>query len=413
MAKVIQDITLEVIKPNLFQAIVAKQYDDNSRFLRVTLVNNGEKLEIKKTSTAIINANRVDGECKSFMGEANDDGTATLPLNYWMLTLEGMLYCDVSIIDADSRKLTSTSFTVSVEKSASGKISDNPDSDEYTLLFEATTAAKEAAALANAAAQNVMNKDQVASVLDVVKKTPLYIGSGTNEQINTLENLGPGTTIYFDESDTSWEDLLAEVAGKAPGGYGYGGEAVTISSAQLTSEEELDDVLNTIYETMQNRETKLVRFYGYPSASDFVFFGFLFRSSTNYGTFIAHSAYCRGSLITKTKSGGAWEPLEWENPPMLENVEYRTTKRFKGSPVYMKVINCGELPSNGGKTVAHNIASCKPISCVGIAGGGLTIPYTTATGYRIEISAHETGIVIYANYETSTRELVAILEYVK
>ena len=126
MAKVIQDITLEVIKPNIFQALVAKQYDDNSRFLRVTLVNDGEKIDIQQTSTAVINANRVDGESKSFIGEANDDGTATLPLNYWMLSLEGLLYCDVTIFDTDGRKLTSTSFTVLVEKSASGKISDHP-----------------------------------------------------------------------------------------------------------------------------------------------------------------------------------------------------------------------------------------------------------------------------------------------
>lgn len=135
MALVIQEVNLEVIKPNLFQAIVAKQYDSDSRFLKVTLVNNGQKIDIKKTSTTVINANRVDGESKSFFGETNDDGTATVPLNSWMLGLEGNLICDVSIIDTEDRKLTSTSFTVLVEKAANGEMAEEPDPDVLVDLI--------------------------------------------------------------------------------------------------------------------------------------------------------------------------------------------------------------------------------------------------------------------------------------
>lgn len=136
MAKIIQDIKLEVAKPNKFQAILAKQYDDDSRFLKVTFVNDGEKIEIHKTSKAVINANRIDGASKSYEGVSNNDGTATVPINSWMLELEGNLYCDVTIIDSEGRKLTSTSFTVLVEKSASGDISASPDADILVSLIE-------------------------------------------------------------------------------------------------------------------------------------------------------------------------------------------------------------------------------------------------------------------------------------
>ncbi len=136
MAKIIQDIKLEVAKPNRFQAIIAKQYDDDSRFLKVTFVNDGEKIEIHQTSKAVINANRIDGVSKSYQGVSNGDGTATVPINSWMLELEGNLYCDVTIIDSEGRKLTSTSFTVLVEKSASGDISANPDADILVSLIE-------------------------------------------------------------------------------------------------------------------------------------------------------------------------------------------------------------------------------------------------------------------------------------
>lgn len=154
MAILVQEINLEVSKPNRFQAIVAKQYDSDSRFLKVTLVNCGEKIEIKQTSTTVINANRIDGECQSYFGVTNDDGTATVPLNSWMLELEGNLICDVSIIDADDRKLTSTSFTVLVEKSASGDVSPDVEHGIFHSLIESANGANEAAQIANAAAQS-------------------------------------------------------------------------------------------------------------------------------------------------------------------------------------------------------------------------------------------------------------------
>lgn len=38
--------------------------------------------------------------------------------------------------------------------------------------------------------------------------------------------------------------------------------------------------------------------------------------------------------------------VEWVNPPMQLGVEYRTTERFLGKPVYVRLINCGSAPSN-------------------------------------------------------------------
>lgn len=118
MALIVQDITLEVAKPNYFPALTAKQGDVKSRFLKITLANNGEKIEIKPTSTARISGTRPDGQSKTFGGEVNNDGTATVPLAAWMLELPGALTCDVTIVDAETRKLTSTSFEVKVDAAA-------------------------------------------------------------------------------------------------------------------------------------------------------------------------------------------------------------------------------------------------------------------------------------------------------
>ena len=118
MLQTIKKISLEVYKPNMFKVIVAKQYDNKSRFLKVTLVDDNKKLTIPENAEVIINASRSDGKSKSFAGETNSDGTATVPLTYWMLELGGIVTSDISVIDENGRKLTTTTFTIEVEYAA-------------------------------------------------------------------------------------------------------------------------------------------------------------------------------------------------------------------------------------------------------------------------------------------------------
>lgn len=138
MAIVIKPITVEVSKPNLFQAIAAKQDDSNSRFLKVTFVNEGETIPVLTTSKVTINAKRSDGQANSFFGEVNDDGTATVPLHSWMLELPGIVNCDTSILDSEDRKLTSTTFNLLVEEAAfsDGDISNDPQTDVLNELLD-------------------------------------------------------------------------------------------------------------------------------------------------------------------------------------------------------------------------------------------------------------------------------------
>ena len=138
MIRIIKELNVEVTKPNIFQAIVAKQYDMNTRFLKVTFVDCGQRIEIPNVPTAkvIINAERKDGQSKGFDGEINEDGTVTVPLHSWMLELDGTVICDISVIDTetdDNKKLTTTSFTLLVEKAAYG--GDDVTSDpQYDVL---------------------------------------------------------------------------------------------------------------------------------------------------------------------------------------------------------------------------------------------------------------------------------------
>ncbi len=133
MAFITKLITVDVAKENTFQSIIAKQYDTDSRFLKATLTNEGEQIFVSPTSSVTINALREDNSAKSFLGTVNEDGTVTVPLTYWMIELDGTVKCDISVIDSEQRKLTSTSFTINVE-AASCSETDIIEDENYDIL---------------------------------------------------------------------------------------------------------------------------------------------------------------------------------------------------------------------------------------------------------------------------------------
>lgn len=62
-----------------------------------------------------------------------------------------------------------------------------------------------------------------------------------------------------------------------------------------------------------------------------------------------------------------WQPWEYVNPPMATGVEYRTTERFWGRPVYYKIVDCGQIADN--KQVEHGIMDMRDcIFCQGLRG---------------------------------------------
>ena len=124
---------------------------------------------------------------------------------------------------------------------------------------------------------------------NITLKAPLSIengGTGANNSASALANIGA-----------------------APTGYGFGGAPISVGSGQLTTETALETALNAVYDAMSNGETKLVKFTGYPSTSDYNWFGLLSKSSANYGSLIVHSALNKGDIRVKAKYNGSWQPI--------------------------------------------------------------------------------------------------------
>lgn len=192
MAQIIKEIVADVSRKNLFQAIVAKQHDSNSRFLQVTLTDEGKNIAIDTASVVTINASRADKESSSFAGTVNQDGTITVPLTKWMLELDDTVKCDISIVSADGSKLTSMSFELEVETAAcaDGEIEDDENYDLLVTLLanvadvtgacqtamdSANTAAQSAEAAANTANAAAQNANDTASHLPIISENGYWM----------------------------------------------------------------------------------------------------------------------------------------------------------------------------------------------------------------------------------------------
>ena len=217
MAIVIKPITVEVSKPNVFQAIAAKQNDCNSRFLNVTFVNEGEKIPVLTTSKVTINAKRNDGMSDSFFGEVNDDGTATLPIHSWILELAGYVDCDVTIIDSEGRALTCTKFSLLVEE-ASNSSSDVTESEQYNVLSDLINEVKEIS--------NLYPKDEIAPVFannswEVIKKVSQYDDPSKYWKVGDYKEVGMGEflNINSDEFTIVDKEALKQAIGFTEGTY--------------------------------------------------------------------------------------------------------------------------------------------------------------------------------------------------
>ena len=249
---------------------------------------------------------------------------------------------------------------------------------------------------------------------DIVWKTPLkqtveeYVDN--HRFFTDYENEGyrnglmysgtPSNPLYvavWDADDKDWEDRpnrrvraataeqVLSLINAAPGGYGYGGQAISLG--YFTTEAALTTALASVYDAMGNNETKMVTYSGYPSNSDWRWFGILSRSSANNGSFVAHSVYNGGSKFIKQKYSGSWLPLEWENPPMLVGVEYRTTARHDGKPVYTKFIKhqfsgtIGSSSSYADYWISHGVTGWdRFIKAEANMGGTLFLPYLASQG---------------------------------
>ena len=206
------------------------------------------------------------------------------------------------------------------------------------------------------------------------------------------------------------------LSGKAPAGYGLGGIAKI-----LTSSDDLNNIKTTgwycYHRSKQPANVPTPEVY---SAVMEVIFG-------NFSGQTVQRVYSTGdnkdwNLVAQRVSygSGGWQPWEWLNPPMILGVEYRTTERYQGKPVYVKLVDFGALPNATAKAVNFSIKNnSQLLECKGFLSGGGVLPYSypgssvgTANVYTNK-SSGSFGVIVITDKDLSGQSAYFILKYTK
>lgn len=158
-----------------------------------------------------------------------------------------------------------------------------------------------------------------------------------------------GVKNHISNSDNPHGVTAAQI-GAAPAGYGLGEEIPrqTAWNSQARS---------GFYKSSNNSPDGTI-WYGVTCSS----------SSARMAQIAFSSKYDNGLIEARRYKNGNSDIGEWEyvNPPMVEGVEYRTTERWNGKPVYTKLIYCGALET--GKTVSFALDSGEAAGVIRYSG---------------------------------------------
>lgn len=164
----IQQITLELNENINYRYVYGIQFDNASRFIMITLTENGIKFVPPPKATASFRCLKPDGTSCINAAKINSNGTITAELTEQVLAVEGQVKADISLLDGQSVLSTATFFirVEEVPSSATQIVS----TDEFLILNEKINEATEAI---NAITDTV---DTANDALNRVEALEAYIG---------------------------------------------------------------------------------------------------------------------------------------------------------------------------------------------------------------------------------------------
>lgn len=217
--KVVTHITLyaDASTQNRPPYVYAKQYDANSRYLVVRIVDSNKDIAV--TGAAQLNATKPDGTHSYIAGTANADGTVTIGLTSNLLAVEGKISCDITVFnsaDEDQVLLTTSTFFILVDES-------NYDSDaiESTDEFSTVSDALNKIAADRAAAEAA--RDEAVTAAEEVQTTlatkadglvldgsRLYLTSGGQEITGSSVEIVTDLSEVYEAIDDKADGFIIE-----------------------------------------------------------------------------------------------------------------------------------------------------------------------------------------------------------
>lgn len=231
-----------------------------------------------------------------------------------------------------------------------------------------------------------------------------YVSQYSGEEIDALLGGAGAGTVRYDAAQTLNDAQKTQARGNiaaAPSGGGVMESSIAITAESASeSYDTFCAKLDAVLATMPDASVKFLRVY----PPQYYGFGFdicaLFKGDNNYASVYTIGSYNKnrqGFRMVKRKlysddPAGQWDPLEYINPEMELGVEYRTTERYLGKPVYVQAVNFGTFPNANTKSVTW--------AAPGVVLAVLSVEATSSTGAPIGLGASLSGTEITATTTT-------------
>lgn len=244
--------------------------------------------------------------------------------------------------------------------------------------------------------------------------------SGYNlpEQLETMENSFRGYLEAHTVDTGNPHQVTAEQVGAAPANYADNLVEGFYDKDALGKT--LDEIIDGVLSEMPNDSVRHISVMsggrhsitihkhasGYVSVEDITY-----ASGVGYDTF--YYRRCRSQY------NDVWQEWEYDNPPMVVGVEYRTTERYEGKAVYVRLYDAKTLPSTGMKDVDLPVQAPKVIStecfAVNTANNSrYSFPIITANGTILAVQWCVNPILrFYVFGDCSAYHAYAVVRYTK
>lgn len=103
---------------------------------------------------------------------------------------------------------------------------------------------------------------------------------------------------------------------------------------------------------------------------------------------------------------------EWLNPPMEMGVEYKTTERYLGKPVYRILFDFGALPVSTSVQKAHNISDVSAVTALDLIATNNSAILTNHANVT-ECIANSTHVIAVTSSDMSHLTVIAKMKYTK
>lgn len=171
-------------------------------------------------------------------------------------------------------------------------------------------------------------------------------------------------TAHIDNKNNP-HNVTIEQIGAAPAGYGLG-----LKGGELPVLDDCHNAMSTGWYHVKEGQTANLPSSAVSGVLRADIYGWVYGVLTLYTP-----SYGGMTILQKKRTGDGWEDWEFVNPPMQLGVEYRTTERWNGKPVYTQLFNAGLMADGKQVDIPNLTASYMIIRRSETFNNGLPLPW--------------------------------------